>query len=257
MQNIPLPTKIEQVKLDGNQAEISIQPCFPGYGTTLGNSLRRVLLSSLPGAAVTSFKIKGASHEFATLPHVKEDLVEISLNLKQLRLKSHSDQPVRLQLKTKGEKVVTAGDISPNADVEVANKDLVIATLTDKTAEFEMELIVEQGRGYVPTETKEKEAVETDMIIIDSIFTPVRNVGFKIENVRVGQMTNYENLILNIETDGTVSPMEALQQSTQVLIDHFNFIGQNSVSSVEAKPAKKTKKAKKEAEETTEETPAE
>jgi len=249
MENIPLPSKIEiQPGKNANQAAVSIQPCHPGYGTTLGNALRRVLLSSLPGAAVTAFKIKGASHEFSALSNVLEDLVEVALNLKQLRLKVFSAEPVRLELKVKGEKKVTAKDIKPNSDVEIANPDLLIATLTSKDAELEMEIIVSQGRGYIPTENREKENLETDMIMVDAIFTPIKNVGFQIENVRVGQMTNYENLILNIETDGTISPQEALSQATQTLIDHFNFIADQTkpTAKVKAKKEKKEKAAAKE-----------
>lgn len=245
MEQIPLPNKVEVSDTkDPNKAEVSIQPCFPGYGTTIGNSLRRVLLSSLPGGAVIAFKLKGASHEFSTIEGVREDLVEITLNLKKLRLNVHSEEPVRLELKVKGDKKVTGKDIKANADVDVVNKSLVIANLTDKNAEFEMELLVAQGRGYVPTENHDKENLEVDMISIDSIFTPMRNVGFRVEDVRVGKMTNFENLILEIETDGSISPKEAVGQATQILLDHLNFISEETV--VEAKPKKKTtKKAKK------------
>ena len=247
MENISLPSKIEITpdKENANKAIVNIKPCQPGYGTTLGNALRRVLLSSLPGAAVTSFKIQGVNHEFAAIDNVKEDVVEIALNLKKLRLKVFSQEPVRLELKSKGEKEITAKEIKTTSDVEIVNPDLVIATLTDKNAELNMEIIVEQGRGYIPTETREKEEVETDMIIVDSIFTPVKNVGFKIENVRVGQMTNYENLVLEIETDGTIDPANALSQANKLLIDHFNFI-ESQLGTSEEKPAKKTKKAEKE-----------
>lgn len=241
MEKIPLPSNISAIPgAKPNEAVISIQPCHPGFGTTLGNALRRVLLSSLPGGAVTAFKIKGASHEFTALPHVAEDLVEISLNLKQLRLKVHSDQPVRIELKAKGEKKVTGKDIKATSDVEIISKDLVIATLTDKDAEFEMELIVAQGRGYVPTEMREKEVIEAELIAIDAIYTPVRNVGFKIENVRVGQMTNYENLVLTIETDGSIVPLEALTQANDILIEHFKFIEANAENANEALAAPET-----------------
>lgn len=231
MEKIPLPSTITVEKgSKPNEAIISIQPCHPGYGTTLGNALRRVMLSSLPGAAVIAFKIKGASHEFSSIPHVAEDLVEISLNLKQLRMKVFSNEPVRIELKAKGEKKVTGKDIKTTSDVEIVNPNMVIATLTDKDAELEMELIVSQGRGYVPTEAREKEAQETDMIAIDAIYTPVRNVGFSIENVRVGQMTNYENLLLDVETDGSISPLEALTQANALLMEHFSFIEQNAAT---------------------------
>jgi DNA-directed RNA polymerase subunit alpha len=247
MENIPLPSKIEF--LEGkkpNESIISIQPCHPGYGITLGNALRRVLMSSLPGAAVTGFKIKGVSHEFSSLPHIKEDLVEISLNLKQLRLKVFTDEPLRLELKAKGEKKVTAKDFKKSSDAEIINTDLVIATLTDEAAELDMEIIVSRGRGYVATETREKENTEVDLVIIDSIFTPLRNVGIQVENVRVGQMTNYENLLLTVETDGTITPKEALEQATKDLLEHFNFIAQQLE---EAAAPVKSKSKKEETEE--------
>lgn len=241
MENIALPSKIEVRPTDKkNEAVVSIQPCHPGYGTTLGNALRRVLLSSLPGAAVTAFKIKGASHEFSSIDNIKEDLVEISLNLKQLRLKVFSEEPVRLELKVKGEKKVTAKDIKTTSDAEIVSSDLLIATLTSKDAELDMEIIVSQGRGYVPTESVEKENTEADLILIDSIFTPLKNVGITIENIRVGQMTNYENLLLTIETDGSITPQEALVKANQILIDHFNFVDQQS----QAPEAKKTTRKK-------------
>ena len=247
MESLPLPSKIEVEKgRNEHEAIISIQPCHPGYATTLGNALRRVILSSLPGAAVTAIKIKGVAHEFSAVDHVMEDMVQVALNLKQLRLKVHSAEPVRLELKAKGEKKVTGKDIKPTADVEIVNPEQVIATLTDKDAEIEMELLVSQGRGYIPTELQEKENLEVGMIPIDAIFTPARNVGFKVENVRVGQMTNYEKLILTIETDGNLSPQEALHQATQILMDHFNFIAGASAELIE-KP-KKTRKAKEKAE---------
>jgi len=236
MENISLPAKIEiKPGEKKNESVISMQPCYPGYGTTLGNSLRRVLLSSLPGAAVTAFKIKGAQHEFSAVKDVKEDVVQISLNLKQLRIKVHTSEPVKLILKAKGEKKATGKDIERNADVEIANPDLVIAHLTSKDAELEMELTVSQGRGYVTAETQEKGNLEIGMIAIDSIFTPIVNVGFRIESIRVGQMTNYENLILDIETDGTITPQEALKQSTQILMDHFNFILNQSIDDSDKK----------------------
>ena len=229
MEHIALPSKIEITsnKEVANEAKISIQPCHPGYGITLGNALRRVILSSLPGSAIIAFKIKGASHEFTTVDNVKEDVVEISLNLKQLRFICHSDQPVRVTLKTKGQKVATAGDIEKNSEVEVVDPSQVIATLTDKNAELEMDFIIQKGRGYAPVETMDKENLEVGMIAIDAIFTPIKNVAFTTENVRVGDITNYENLILTVETDGSISPADSLKQATEILLDHFNFINQN------------------------------
>lgn len=252
MENISLPTKYEVTPgQKENEALISIQPCQPGYGTTLGNAFRRVLLSSLPGAAVTAFKLKGAIHEFAAIDHVKEDGIEIVLNLKQLKVKVHGDGPVRLKLKKTGEGKVTAKDIEKNSEAEVINKDLVIATLTSKDANFEMEILVDKGRGYIPTELKDKSSLESDMITIDSVYTPVKNVGFEIRNVRVGNMTNFENLILDITTDGSITPQEALSQANEILMSHLDFVVKQTQS--EDKPAKKTK-AKKDEEEDEEET---
>lgn len=261
MENIPLPSKItESEGKNNNNSIFIIEPCYPGYGITLGSALRRNLLSSLPGAAVVSFKIKGAQHEFTSVEFVKEDLVDISLNLKQLRLKIFTDQPVRLELKAKGEKRVTGADFTSNSDVEIINKNLVILTLTDKNAQIDMELIVSRGRGYVPAEAREPENTEIGMITVDSNFTPIVRVGFNIENVRVGQMTNWDKLILDIETDGTMSASEAMQIALKDIIDHFNFILQNIPQTVikteekssisqeteKAKPAKRGRKPKKE-----------
>ncbi len=224
MNPIPLPEKIEVKKIEENYSKFIIEPCYPGYGVTLGNALRRVLLSSMEGAAITAVKIKDVSHEFSTLPNVKEDIVDIILNLKTVRLKSHSNEPVTVTIKEKGEKKVTAKDIKVSSDVEVANPDQVIATLTDKKAEIEMELRVEKGRGYVPVESREKEKNEIGLISIDAVYTPVRNVNFEIENVRVGQMTNYDKLVLEVTTDGTISPEEAFHQTNIILQEHFNHL---------------------------------
>lgn len=225
MDKITLPSsvRIESGKAP-HQATVVIEPCFPGYGTTLGNALRRVLLSSMPGAAITAFKLKGALHEFTTIPHVKEDVVEICLNLKNVRLRVFSAEPVRLHLKAKGERAVTAGDIAKSSDVEVVNPEHVIATITDSAGEIDLELMVSQGRGYVPTEAREREELEVGMIALDAIYTPVRNVGFQVESVRVGQMTNWDKLVMQIETDGSLLPAEALREATQVLLEQFGFI---------------------------------
>lgn len=219
--NIPLPQNIEFKALAKNKEEIIIEPCYPGYGVTLGNSLRRVLLSSLEGAAITAFKIKSVNHEFSTIPYIKEDVVEIILNLKKLRLKLFSEEPLKLELKIKGEKKATAADLEPNSQVEIINKNLVIATLTDKKADFEMEIWINNGRGYVTVEAREKEKLEIGMIAIDSLYSPVVNVGFAIENVRVGQKTDYEKIILTLETDGAITPQEAFKQATQILVEQF------------------------------------
>lgn len=224
MEPLPKPSSIVSESIGEHHSRIVISPCCPGYGTTLGNALRRVLLSSLPGAAATAVKIKGVDHEFSTIPHVKQDVVEIILNLKGLRFMVHSDEPQEITLKVKGEKVVTGADFDKNTQVEVMNPDMVIAELTDKSADFEMKLRVGTGRGYVPVETREKEKLEVGYIAVDSIYTPIRNVNFKIEHVRVGQMTNFDKLILDILTDGTITPEEAAKQATEILMDQFSGV---------------------------------
>jgi len=240
LKEISLPNKVSVKDLKDNRYEAVIEPFFPGYGNTIGNSLRRVLLSSLPGAAVTSFKLEGAQHEFDTIDGVKEDMVEIMLNLKALRVKSFSEELVKLKLEVKGDKIITAKDITKNSDIEILNKDLVIATITDKSVKFDMEIIVEQGLGYEATEQREEQKLEIGTVAIDSSFSPVLNVGYKVENVRVGKMTNYEKLILDIITDGSIDAEEAINQASVILKDHFNlFIKEEKVE-------KKTKKEDKE-----------
>lgn len=225
MEDILLPSKIEITPGETeNQATLTVAPCWHGYGTTLGNALRRVLLSSLPGAAVTAVKIKGVQHEFMAIPGVKEDVLEVILNLKQMRMQCHSNEPVRLKLSAKGGKEVKAKDIEANADVEIATPDLVIATLADKKAELEMEIVVGRGRGFVATEDREKEKGEIGMIAIDALYSPVKDVGYHVDNVRVGEITNYDKLIMDITTDGTITPAEAVDQSVRILLDHFNAI---------------------------------
>lgn len=225
MENILLPSSISFEKGSRlNEDVLTVEPCFHGYGTTLGNALRRVLLSSLPGAAVTAVKIKGVNHEFQAVEHVKEDALEIILNLKQLRLRVFSDEPIILKLTATGEKIVTAADIIANADVEIINPELTLLTMTDAKAKIDMELTVRKGRGYSPTEERVGEASDLGTIAIDALFSPVRNVGYRVENTRVGEITNYDKLIMTIETDGTISPEEAVKQSAQLLIDHLTLL---------------------------------
>lgn len=225
MQTIALPKKIEFIKGEElNGKRVIIEPCYPGYGTTLGNALRRVLLSSLPGAAVIGVKIKGADHEFTTLPHIKEDVLEIILNLKQLRLKAFSDEVVKLELIARGEKEVKAGDIKKNSQVEIINQDFVLAHITDMAGSLEMEIFVSPGRGYETIESRESEKHEIGYIEIDSIFSPVLSVSLNVENVRVGKITNWDKLILDILTDGTISPEEAFKQAVEILIEQFDSL---------------------------------
>ena len=223
--DIQLPSQIQSQALDTNRAQFTISPCYPGYGTTLGNALRRVLLSSLPGGAITAVKIKGVDHEFSTIEHVKEDVVDMLLNLKQVRLKVYSDEPVTLTLSANGKKKVTAKDFEKNSDVEVTTPDVHIATLTDAASKLEITIIAQKGRGYVPVEARENEKLDVGFMALDAVYTPVRNVNFKTEHVRVEQMTNFDKLLLDVTTDGTISPEQAVAQASQILVEHFNQIG--------------------------------
>lgn len=238
MEQIFLPTSVEFLGTGNpNVGKVVITPCHQGYGTTLGNALRRVLLSSLPGAAVESVKITGASHEFSALTGVLEDVVEIILNLKQMAVKSHSEQPVTLTLSKKGVGEVLAGDFSKNSDIEIANPELKIATITDKNFTLEMDITIGHGRGYVPVSEKETTQLSLGTIAIDSLYTPIRDVGYQVEMTRVGDVTDYEKLTLTIETNGTVAPKDALSQATKILMDHFslvlNSVGEETVSDSE------------------------
>ncbi|MBM5789486.1 DNA-directed RNA polymerase subunit alpha [Candidatus Parcubacteria bacterium] len=229
MENILLPSGIvyEPGQLP-HEGILVVEPCFHGYGTTLGNALRRVLLSSLPGAAVTAVKIKGVSHEFQAIENVKEDALEIILNLKALRVRVFSDEPVTLTLSVSGEREVTAADFAPNADVEIVNPELRLATLTDGSAKMDMEITVRKGRGYSSTEERGSESSDLGTIAIDALFSPVRNVGYRVENTRVGEITNYDKLIMTIETDGTITAQEAVEQSARLLIEHLNLLAGTS-----------------------------
>lgn len=223
MQKITLPEKPILKNQKDNFAVFEIKSCYPGYGTTIGNALRRVLLSSLPGSAITSVKISGVNHEFSTIPGVLEDAVEIILNLKKIKFKMYVDDSVKLSLKVNKEGKVTAGDIKGNSDVEISNKDAYIATVTDKNGEFEMEIKIEKGIGYMPIEQQGDEKLEIGNIAMDAIFTPVKKVNYRVENMRVGKMTNYDKLILEIQTDGSITPEEAFKSATLLLVDHFNL----------------------------------
>jgi len=255
MENLLLPSKVEFEPGDApNKGTLVVTPCHYGYGTTLGNTLRRVLLSSLPGAAAEAFKIKGAPHEFTALEGVKEDIVSITLNLKQLAVKVYVDEPVILKIVKKGPGEVRASDIEKNSNVMIANKDLLIATLTSSKT-FEMEIIVGRGRGFKPVEEKDKKNYDLGTIVIDSIYTPIKDVGYSVEYTRVGDITNYEKLLLNIETNGTMTPRDAVKQSTQIIMDHFAIIldatGEASLEEVAmlAAPAEEEVKAEAKKEE--------
>ena len=225
MEQIFLPTTIEFQETDrSNVGKMIITPCHQGYGTTLGNALRRVLLSSLPGAAVEAIKIKGVQHEFSAIPGVLEDVIEIILNVKQIAVRLYSEEPVTLSLSKKGKGPVTAGDFEKNAAVEIVNPDLKIATVTDDKIKFEMEIIVSRGRGYVPVAEKQTKSLDLGTIAIDSLYTPIRDIGYTVEMTRVGDVTDFEKLIIRIETNGAITPKEAVVQATKILMDHFALI---------------------------------
>lgn len=225
MENIFLPSKIEYKKgKNPHESQLVIEPLFHGYGITIGNALRRALLSSLPGAAVSAVKIKGVDHEFQAIKGVKDDALEVVLNLKMLRFKMHTDNPVKLSLKKKGIGIVTAADFEKNAEVEVMNPEAVIAEITDKGAEFDMEVTIQKGIGFDPKENRDRKDKEVGLIEIDSIYTPIRNVGYEVEDTRVGQITNYDKLTLTVETDGSIEPEDAIREATKILTNHFNLL---------------------------------
>lgn len=216
-------------------ATFAIEPLHAGYGNTLGNSLRRVLLSSIEGAAIVAFRIEGATHEFTTVDGVKEDVVDIMLNLKNVRLKVHSDEAIELRLEKKGAGVITAGDIKTSADVEVINKDQVIATIDDPKKSVVIDLVVEAGRGYRTIEDSSEERLHSDMIALDAVFSPVLRVRYKVDNTRVGQETNLDKLLLTVDTDGSLSPREAFEEASAVLVNQYTALAGSTT--VEAAPA--------------------
>jgi len=222
------------VSVDENSktsATFTIEPLHTGYGMTLGNSLRRVLLSSIAGGAITAFRIENISHEFTTLPHVKEDVVDIMLNLKSIRFRVYSDEPQTLRLTKNGKGIVKARDITTNADVEVVNPDQVIATLDDDKAKFTMDLIVEIGRGYHAIDENASRK-NSDMISIDAVFSPVLRVRYKVENTRVGQMTDLDRLLITIDTDGSMTPQDAFEEAAAILVNQYTALaGQTRVES--------------------------
>lgn len=231
--DIGLPEPLVCIKKEGNKGVFEIRNCWPGYGMTIGNSLRRVILSSLEGAAITTVKFSDVSHEFSTIPYVIEDVVAIILNLKQIRFKMHTDGPEKLTLKVNGERVVTAADIKSNSNVEVVNEDAPIATLTGKNAKFEMEIQIERGIGYMPVEARKDSKLDIGNIAIDAIFTPIRRVSYKVENMRVGKRTDFNKIIFSIETDGSVSPEDALRQSVAILVEQFKSLTRATAETVE------------------------
>lgn len=213
-----------EIKEEENYGKFIIEPLERGYGITLGNALRRVLISSLQGTAVTHIKIDGILHEFSTIPGVMEDTTDIILNIKQLRLKLFSDKQKVLRLEAKGETKVKASDILPDSEVEILNPDLVIATLTRKNSRLAMELFVDKGKGYVPYDKQEAKEAAIGLIPIDSIFTPIKRVNYTVEETRVGYQTNYDSLILELWTDGSIKPLESLSLASKALQDYFKHL---------------------------------
>ncbi len=214
--------KVEADVLTQRYGRFIIGPLESGYGVTLGNALRRVLLSSLPGAAVTLLRILDVPHEFSTIPHVREDVLQIILQVKQLRLKMNGEGPMRMTLSTQGEGVVTAGDILAPPEIEILNPDLYLFTTSSPQAQVEIEFTVEQGRGYSPAEERGGQAINE--LPVDALFSPVRRVSFKVDRARVAQMTNYDRLTLNVWTDGRVSPLDSLKESARILVTHLRLI---------------------------------
>jgi len=222
--DIIIPSKPKIVSEEGWHGTYEIDGLYPGYGHTLGNSLRRIILSSLPGAAVTKVKISGVEHEFSVLPGVKEDVITLLLNLKRLRVRMSSDEPQILTLSAKGAKIVTAKSIEVPGQIELLNPDLHIAELTDKAAALEMEITIEKGLGYVAKEVLHKDRVDIGAIAIDASFAPIRRVNYEVENMRVGDRTDFNRLRITVETDGTMTPREALEKSIGIMITQLKAI---------------------------------
>ncbi len=252
---LPLAPKIIQKNLpvgrQGKAAVFEIEGLYPGYGVTIGNSLRRVLLSSLQGASITHVKIKGASHEFSTIPGVLEDTIMILLNLKKLRFKIYEGDVQKVELKIKGEKEVRGSDFKTSSQIKLVNPDVHIATITDKKTELEIELQIEKGIGYEPKEQRKSSAAgnkksEIGTIATDAIFTPIKNVNFQVENMRVGDRTDFDKLSLEIETDETITPEEAFFEACEILIKHFNIIFQSKAEPASAQGSGAAKEEKRE-----------
>lgn len=218
---IPLPQPPKVILEEGNLAVFEIEGLWPGYGQTIGNALRRSLLSSLEGAAITSVKTEAVQHEFSTLPGMREDMVEVTLNLKRVRFRMHGSGPYTATLSVKGERDVTAADIKTPSQLEVVNPEQHIATLTDKKAVLAMDLTVERGVGYQPVEARQKEKVEIGVVALDAAFSPLRLVNYEVENMRVGERTDFNRVRFHIETDGSIAPREAFSAASKILQDQF------------------------------------
>jgi DNA-directed RNA polymerase subunit alpha len=222
--NIILPSQPKVISENEFSGVYEIDGLYPGYGHTLGNSLRRIILSSLPGVAITSVKINDVPHEFSTIEGVKDDVITILLNLKKIRFILTTDEPQTVSLSVKGIKEVTANDIKVPGQVEILNKDQHITNLSDKNSQLDIEMIIERGLGYVPKEALQKDKVEIGVIALDAAFTPIRRVNYEVEGMRVGERTDYNRLKISIETDGTITPHEALEKSIEIMIHQLKAI---------------------------------
>ena len=222
--NVTLPSKPRVVSEGDNKGIFEIDGLFPGYGHTLGNSLRRIILSSLPGAAITQVKIDGVEHEFSTLSGVKEDVINILLNLRKVRLNLHSEEPMTLSLNKSGAGIITAADFDAPSQVDILNPEQTIAEITNKSTKLSMEITVERGLGYVPREVHKKDKVEIGMIALDAVFTPIRRANYEVENMRVGDRTDFNRLRMIIETDGTYTAREALEKSIEIMIHQLKSV---------------------------------
>ena len=227
--------KLSNVTSNGkNSAIFTIEPLHTGYGNTLGNSLRRVLLSSINGAAIVAFRVEGAQHEFTTLPGIKEDVVEIMMNLKNVAVKSHSDSPVEVSLEKKGAGAVTASDITANSEIEIVNPDAVICTIDDPKGKVKFDFVIDSGRGYLTSEEAASSRIHSDMIALDAMYTPVIRVRYKVENTRVGDMTDLDKLALTVDTDGSITPKDAFEEAAAILVNQYQAL--SGSTTVEAAP---------------------
>jgi DNA-directed RNA polymerase subunit alpha len=244
--DINLP-EMKEEQVNESTSRFTIAPLYPGYGMTIGNSMRRVILSSLAGAAVTAVRIEGVDHEFTTIDGIQEDVINLILNIKQLKVSYSGTESATMTLSKSGKGVVTAGDIQTTGDMEVVNKDLELCTIDNAKTKLEFEFKVEQGRGYSPVETRQADRLPVGWIAVDAIYTPIKRVRFNIENTRVGQMTNLDSLVMEVETDGSITPDAAMRQASEILVGHFQVIAGMDVVSVGAEGIM-TAEAKAEAE---------
>lgn len=232
------------VSKEKNVCEFVIEPLSPGYGVTIGNSLRRVLLASLEGSAVKSVKIDGVDHEFSTLKGMKEDIIDLILNLKVARFKLNTEDSAKISLSVKGPAIVTTSNFKETSEVEVVSKDHYLCTL-EKGGKLDLEVVVDKGRGYLPVERRPEEKLAIGTILVDSIYTPVKKVKFEVENSRVGSITNYNKLTMEVTTDGSITPQKAMAYASSILVEHFQVIADSNTIEIEKKAIKVPKNVKK------------